>query len=329
MKTIAHSIILIATTLISLACLGEVVESSTKVDVQTGMKLLEKPDSGSLSQAISIFQKALSTNSNQKEAHMGLVYARLIEYAHSPRKDSKGLQDALVHVDWVLKQNPKQEEAYINKSQILFFLGRHNEGLSTLKSAREKLPYATDLPVAQVVYFVQLGKTEEAIQFSRQTATRGKEGAELQIRFGIVWLQAGQVQLAKEHLARSIQIQESPWAWKEIGLCYMAEQNWEMAAKCFNQTLSMDKGFYPVYNLLTYCYIKQGKYSEAIESSTSYLKAFPQDLPALENLAVVYEKTGDKRQARLAWTKLRIQTKDPAQKQRASEHINTFGKTIQ
>jgi tetratricopeptide (TPR) repeat protein len=293
------------------------------------MQLLEKPDPGSLSQAISIFQKALSTNPNQKEAHMGIVYARLIEYARSPQKDPGGLQEALGHAELVLKRNPKDEEAYIDKSQILFLLGKHSEGLNNLKTALKRLPVSANLHVAQIIYWIQLGKADEAVRFSRQAALQIKNGAEFQIRLGDFWLQSGQVQLAKEHFARSLQIQETPLAWAAIGQSYMAEQNWEMAIKCFNQALQINPEFYPVYNFLTHCYIRMGIFPEAAEALVLYLKAFPEDFPSLENLAVIYEKVGDRMKARLTWTKLRIQTKDPEQKQRAAKHINTLSRTNQ
>jgi tetratricopeptide (TPR) repeat protein len=114
-------------------------------DIQGAMKLLEKRDPGSISQAISIFQNALSTNPDQKEAHMGIVYARLIEYARSPQKDLRGLLEALGHADLVFKRNPEEEEAHIYKSQILFLLGRQSEGLNNLKTALKRLPQINTL----------------------------------------------------------------------------------------------------------------------------------------------------------------------------------------
>jgi tetratricopeptide (TPR) repeat protein len=298
-------------------------------DIQGAMKLLEKRDPDSLSQAISIFQEALSTNPNQKEAHMGIVYARLIEYARSPQKDPRGLQEALGHADLVLKRNPEEEEAYIYKSQILFLLGKHSEGLNNLKTALKTLPESANLHVAQLVYWIHLEKADEAVRFSRQAALQIRNGTEFQIRIGDFWLQTGQVQLAKEHFARSLQIQETPLAWAAIGQSYMAEQDWEMAIKCFNQALQINPEYYPVYNFLTNCYIRMGKFSEAAEAQVLYVKAFPEDFPSLENLAVIYEKAGDRTKARLTWTKLRIQTKDPEQKQRAAEHINTLSRVNQ
>ncbi len=290
MRTIAHAIILMAIIMISLVCTGGVVEALTNENVQTGLKLLEQPDPNNIARAISIFQSALSANPNQKEAHMGIVYARILEYIILPEKDQEGLQDGLKHVDSVLKSNPKHEDAYYKKSQILFFLGKYEEGIQNLKSALKHLPESEILHEAMLVYLINTGRIEEAIQFSRLSDSEVKDIAGLHIRLGNAWLLAGLPQQARGNFLRSNAILESPQAWEGITRSFIAE----------------------------------GNFAGAIEWLVPYTEAFPEDLNALENLAIMYEKTGENIKARLTWMKLRAKSDNQEKKRLAAEHIESL-----
>lgn len=135
--------------------------SSSLQDVQAGMKLLENPDQENISQAISIFKKVLAKNPNQEEANMGIVYARLIEFIASQEKDPKRLQDGLKHAEAVLKHNPKHEDAYYKKSQILFFMGKPEEGLQNLKDGLKQLPKSETLHKAMLTYLANIAMMYE------------------------------------------------------------------------------------------------------------------------------------------------------------------------
>ncbi len=159
MKKISHLFILVLIHFIFLSCLAAskgLAASASSPDVQEGMKLLEKPDQKNISQALSIFKKTLVKNPNQEKAHMGIVYARLLEHIISPEKDQKGLHDGLKHAEAVLKLNNKNEDAYYKKSQLLFFMGKVEEGLQNLKDALKQLPKSETLRKARLTYLVNM-----------------------------------------------------------------------------------------------------------------------------------------------------------------------------
>ena len=125
------------------------------------MKLLENPDQENISQALSIFKKVLAKNTNQEEANMGIVYARLIEFIASQEKYPKRLQDGLKHAEVVLKHNKKNEDAYYKKSQILFFMGKPEEGLQNLKDGLKQLPKSETLHKAMLTYLANMAMMYE------------------------------------------------------------------------------------------------------------------------------------------------------------------------
>jgi tetratricopeptide (TPR) repeat protein len=165
MARIIQVFILILIQYIFLTFLVEAREPSSSTpsdnDIQAGMKLLEKPDTNKISEALSIFEKALSVDPNQEEANMGIVYARLIEFIASQEKDPKRLQDGLKHAEVVLKHNKKNEDAYYKKSQILFFMGKPEEGLQNLKDGLKQLPKSETLHKAMLTYLANMAMMYE------------------------------------------------------------------------------------------------------------------------------------------------------------------------
>ncbi len=135
--------------------------SSSLQDVQAGMKLLENPEPKNVSEAIAIFKRILEKNSHDENANMGIVYARLVEFITSSNKNPQGLQDGLKHVDSVLISNPKHEDAYYKKSQILFFMGKPEEGLQNLKDGLKQLPKSETLHKAMLTYLANMAMMYE------------------------------------------------------------------------------------------------------------------------------------------------------------------------
>jgi predicted Zn-dependent protease len=76
-----------------------------------------------------------------------------------------------------------------------------------------------------------------------------------------------------------------------------------------------------IYNDLAFCFFQTGQPREAIRWMEPYTRAFPNDLTALGNLAGLYEGAGENVKARLAWMKVRSNTRDPQQVRLAEERL--------
>ncbi len=299
---------------------------SISSDLNKANKLLEQPTPKNLSRALSLFKKIIEKKPDQTEAHMGIVYVRMIEYLSSTQKDTKGIQEALKHVDTVLKLNPKFEDAYKKKSQILFYIGKETVGLDVLKEGIEQLPSSDGLHESMLTYLLKTNRIGEAVEFSRLSGYQGNNKAKLHIDLGFVWLRAGKTEQARESFSFSNNVLPSPEAWDGIGLSYMEEQNWQKAIDSFHSVINLDPKYYNAYYDLAFCYSKAGKTEESIRWLLPYTREFPDNLSALKSLALLYEKTGDTNKARVTWMKIRSKTHNLREEKLATEHIEALSK---
>jgi len=60
---------------------------------------------------------------------------------------------------------------------------------------------------------------------------------------------------------------------------------------------------------------------EAIEQFRAYVAGHPDDVSALNNLALLYERTGEVTRARLMWLKVKDKTNDKIYIERAERHL--------
>ncbi len=296
---------------------------STDSDIQIATELLDQPTAENLKKALSLFEKELSRDPKNIEAHMGIVRARMLEFSLN-QEDTKTLQEALKHVDSSLRLNPKHEDAYNKKSQILFYLGKKEDGMNVLKDGLRQMPSSKTLHEAMLAYMIDMDRIEEAIKFSRLSEYRGDNPAKLHLDFGFIWFRAGKMPLARESFTHSNKINISPEAWDGIGITYMKEEKWKEAIESFNSAIKLDSKYYDAYYDLALCYSNIGKMEEALQWLLSYIKIFPNNIDALKDLALFYEKKGDNTNARLTWMKIRSMAHNLELRELATEHIETL-----
>ncbi|MFH1079448.1 MAG: tetratricopeptide repeat protein [Pseudomonadota bacterium] len=252
---------------------------------------------------------------------MGLVHLRITEYTLSPQVGAGGLREAMKHVDAALKIKPNLEDAYRKKSLLLFLTDRKEEGRKLLKTALTKWPGSQELHEAYLAYLLNLGNVKEAERFSELKGSRVKNKKEMFLRLGQVWLQAGYAEQAVECFEHSLHNGETPQAWAALGRSFMLKKDYPQAIELFQRALAINAKYYAIYNDLAFCYHQVGQPREAIRWMEPYTRAFPDDLTALGNLAGLYEGAGEKVKARLAWMKVKANTRDPQQARLAEEQL--------
>ena len=286
-----------------------------------GYKLLEKPNAGNISKALRIFKKVLVKNPRSIPAHMGIVYALLYQYALSGRKNEGILLEGLTHVNAVLGYNPKIADAYKKKSYLLFYLERKNEAVSTLRIGMARIPKSRELLKAYLALLIKLGQFKEAQKTCALKKSRFKNLPEFHIELGNIWLDAGYTKQARECFTRSISEHETPEAWAAIAGSFIREKNWQKAIWFFEWALNVDPNFFDVYYDLAACHKHMGNIKKAIVWLVPYTEAFPDDIRALMELALLYEENGKNTRARLVWMKVKTRSRNKRDKMIASKRI--------
>jgi len=286
-----------------------------------GYKLLERPNADNISKALRIFKKVLVKNPRSIPAHMGIVYALLYQYALADRKNEGMLLEGLTHVNIVLGYNPKIADAYKKKSYLLFYLERKNEAVSTLRLGMARISKSRELFKAYLTLLIKLGQIQEAKKTCAFKKSRFRNPASLHLNLGRIWLAAGYAKQARECFSRSISEHETPEAWAAIAGSFIREKNWQKAIWFFEWALNVDPNFFDVYYDLAACHKHMGNIKKAITWLAPYTEAFPDDIRALMELALLYEENGKNTRARLVWMKVKTKSKNKRDKMIASKRI--------
>jgi tetratricopeptide (TPR) repeat protein len=286
-----------------------------------GYSLLKNPNRKNIAGALKIFGEALAKDPNAVAAHMGVVYARLYQFTSSPGKNRKELGDGLSHVNAALKINPKLPDAYKKKSYLLYYMGRKKEAVAALQAGMVRIPKSGELLEAYLSLLIKLGRIQEALKTCALKKSRFKNLPELRIRLGYIWLKAGYAGQARECFSRSVSEHETPEGWTAVGDSFGAEKNWKKAIEFYKWALNADPDFYDVYYSLAACYTRMGDIKKAVSWLAPYTEAFPDDIQALRELALLYEKNGKNTRARLTWMKVKAKSKNQQEKMIAAKRI--------
>ncbi len=286
-----------------------------------GYKLLEKPNADNISKALRIFKKVLVKNPCSIPAHMGIVYALLYQYALSGRKNEGMLLEGLAHVNTVLGYNPKIVDAYKKKSYLLFYLGRKEEAVNNLKTGMQKVPSSKELLKTYLILLIKLKRIKEAKKVCGFKKTRYKNSVSLCLELGLIWQNVGYLDQARSCFKRSISVRETPEAWIAIAGSFVIEKNWKKAVLFYERALSIDPNYYEIYYTLAACYTYMGNNKKAISWLAPYTEAFPDNIRALRELALLYEKNGKNTRARLTLMNVKTRSKTHQEKIVASKHI--------
>jgi tetratricopeptide (TPR) repeat protein len=138
---------------------------------------------------------------------------------------------------------------------------------------------------------------------------------------GQVWLQAGYAEQADECYEHSLNLGETPQVWGALGRSFMLKKDYQQAIEFFQNAVAIDAKYYAIHTDLAFCYHQVGQPREAIRWMESYTRAYPNDMAAQGNLAGLYEGAGEKVKARLAWMKVKANTRDSQQANLAAEHL--------
>jgi len=227
----------------------------------------------------------------------------------------------LAHVNTVLGYTSKIADAYKKKSYLLFYLGRKNEAVTTLRLGMARIPESRELLKAYLALLIKLEQFDKARKTCMIKKSRFNNLSGLYIELGNIWLDAGYTKRARECFTRSISEHETPEAWAAVAGSFIREKNWQKAVSFFEWALNVNPNFYDVYYDIAACYKHMGNIKKAIVWMSAYTEAFPDDIRALMELALLYEKNGKNTRARLTWMKVKTKSKNKREKMVASKRI--------
>jgi len=268
------------------------------------------------------FEALIHSDPDFTEAYVGAADALLVKYEFSKNRSGKWMPQALDYLNVAIARRPAAENYYFKRALIYLNLKKPDLAEADLKKAVALKPGFLKAQVLYLQYLLSAGRTTEARRLADEwTRSYGADPAPCKY-FGDLFFQARAYEdslVYYRQVARKVK--KAPNTHAAMGRAYWELGQRKEAIAAFRQALQQDPDLYPVHFALGTCLAEAGDLKGAVDHYRQYLKQVPDDAAALNNLALLHERIGNKAQAQLAWMKLKSKTGERVYLQRAETHL--------
>ena len=187
----------------------------------------------------------------------------------------------------------------------------------------ESSPSFLDARILHLQHLLATKKTDEAAKFAESSlAVFPNDPAPLKA-FGDAFSQAKEFGHALSFYKRVIPlVPKAPLTHLAIGKAYQNLKQCDPAIDSFKKALAQNPDLVESHFGLAYCFGEKGLLNNAVGHLEAYSRKVPKDVSALNNLAILYEQTGQNQKARLAWLRVKQATEDTIYRERADRHLH-------
>jgi tetratricopeptide (TPR) repeat protein len=301
----------------SAACANEVDER-----YRDTIQHLEEQGYAGIDQAIVTFDDIVAGSPEYWKAHLGLANAYLLKYEFSEHKKNEWLEQALVHLDVLIKNRQLLLEAYFRRGLVRLNLNQITEAKTDLQQALEIKPAYLE---AHLIFLQLLLSHNEPAQAREKAAawiTNYPAASPAAQKFGDLFYAAEDYETAVRYYDKALQQHPKESALlMSLGRCYQKLGQDDKGSDVFKKVLLLTPDNHEARFLYGVSLSNRDMLEAAIEQFERYRKDFPKEISALNNLAVLYEKTGNLLKAKLMWLKVKELSSDPKHKQRAESNL--------
>jgi len=275
-----------------------------------------------IDKALARFEDIIRRDPAFTPAYVAAADALLVKYEFSKKKSGKWMRRAQNYLNTAIDRQPRAEQYYFKRALVRLNLKKAAGAESDLKRA---IALRHDFLKAQVLYLQYLlsvrRKTDARRLAERWVGQYGRNPAPRKY-FGDLFFQAGDYRQALGYYSQVVeQVKKAPNTYDAMGRAYCRLGKRKKAVQAFKKALAQDPKRYQTHFALGACLSENGDLKGAIDHFRRYLKQAPGDAAALNNLALLYERTAQNTQARLAWMQLKSQTHEKVYQQRAEAHL--------
>lgn len=310
------TIIFFLLTIVSTASANEADKRYTKtiLQLQEGYKGIDN--------AIADFNDIVAVYPNYWKAHLGSANGYLIKYDFSDHKENEWLEQSLVHLNVLIDNGQHLSEAHFRRALVQLNLNKISEAKTDLGQALEVNPAYLE---AHLIYLHVLLSNNEHTAANEKGAlwiSHYSAGSPAAHKFGDLFFAAKDYENARHYYEKSLKHNpDDSSALMSLGKCYQNFGKDEKASKLFKQVLLLTPDNYEARFLNGVSLSNMERLETAIEEFEIYRKSFPKEISALNNLAVLYEKSGNLLKAKLMWLKVKELSSGPEHKKRAESNL--------
>jgi len=293
------------------------------------VKQLKKEGFQGIDKALKTFNQLIKEAPDFLAAYISAADAYLLKYEFSKPKNGKWLKKALEYLNTCIKKKKNFDAAYFKRAIIYFNLNRSGEAKDSIKKALEINPKNLDARILYLQYLLSAKKFKEASRFAASSIKYfPSDPAPLKF-FADIFSRAHVYKDAVRYYNKVLGlVDHAPYTYLALGKVYQNQNNLTLAVKNYKKAIKLEPRLYEAHFNLGYCYSRQGKINEAIKHLEIYSRKFSNDVSVLNNLALLYERAGQTRKAKLMWLKTKEKAKEKVYKERAEDHLyNLIHKT--
>lgn len=286
------------------------------------IKQLKKEGFQGIDKALKTFNQLIKEAPDFLAAYISAADAYLLKYEFSKRKDRKWLKKALGYLNTCIKKKKNLDVAYFKRAIIYFNLNRSGDAEDSIKKALVINPKNLDARILYLQGLLSAKKVKKARQFAA-TSIKNFPGDPAPLKFfADIFFRAHVYKDAIFYYNKVLGlVAHAPYTRLALGRVYQNQNKLNLAIKNYKKAIKLEPKLYEAHFNLGYCYSRKGKIDKAIHYLEIYSRKYPNDVSVLNNLALLYERSGQTRKARLMWLKTKEKAKGKVYKERAEAHL--------
>jgi len=275
-----------------------------------------------IDKALARFEDIIRRDPAFTPAYVAAADALLLKYEFSKKKSGKWMRRAQSYLDTAIGRQPRAENFYFKRALVRLNLEKAAGAESDLKQAIALRPDFLKAQVLYLQYLLSVRRRTDARRLAdRWVGQYGRNPAPRKY-FGDLFFESKDYRQALVYYGQvTKQVKKAPNTYDAMGRAYFQLGKRKKAVHAFKKALEQDPKRYQTHFALGACLTESGDLKGAIDHFRRYLKQVPGDAAALNNLALLYERTGQNTQARLAWMQLKSKTSEKVYQQRAEAHL--------
>jgi len=290
-----------------------------------GVKILHEKNVGGIDEALVLFERAAATNATFDTAYQGMADALILKFEFAEAKNPALLKKALGYLDKVLELRPGNAKAYFSKATACFDLGEERDGMANLRKSLVSDPANLE---ANVAYFGRLlvqKENDKAVEFAAASVEKVTNRVDLLKLYGHGFSQAGLQDAAIDTYRKAAKLAPRNAVLRyALGDAFRARGKYEQAIGAYEDALKIDGKLVQAHFRLGYCWAALQDFGKAAAATQKYLESEPDDIAALNNLAMYLEKLNRMDEAKAIWQKIQnLPSASDVHRTRAAAHLSS------